>query len=389
MKIVLMVHQSAEMYGSDKVLLFLAQGILRDGRYYPVVVVPAAGPLVDALEASGVEVHIGEVAKISRAIFTPFGLVRLARNVLRSLRVLDGIVGDRSVSVVHSNTLAVLAGAAWSAVRRKKHLWHVHEIILSPKIVRKVFPRAVRWLSDRVMSNSTLTEKWLLSEQPDLAPRSVVVFNGLQEMGRPDGEEVARFRKYVGAEEKDVVVTLAGRLNRMKGQSVLLEAVAKSKRQTQGEIATRFVIVGGPAPGLEYLPAELKAKAAALDVENLVTFIPFVDDIWPVWFGSDIAVVPSTEPESFGLVAIEAMAAGLPVVASGHGGILDIVVPEETGLLVTPNDAAALAAAIDQLANSRELRRELGRAGAERQRTCFSVDSQIARTIDVYEELAQ
>lgn len=386
MKIVLFVHQSSEMYGSDKVLLFLAQGLQVGGQFHPVVVLPESGPLYTALLASGVEVHIGEVAKISRAVFTPLGLLQLIGQMFKAVRSLDRVVESRSVAVVHSNTLAVLSGAVWAFIRRKKHLWHVHEIILSPRLVSKAFPYLVRILSDRVMSNSTLTERWLLSEQPALTSRSVVVFNGLPLVIKPSDLAIKAFRQRVGAVDGDVVVTLAGRINRWKGQELLLEAAAELKCRGHAGLL-RFVIVGSAAPGLEDLPSQLMAQAVAAGLEDRCTFVDFVDDIWPVWFGSDIAVVPSTEPEPFGMVAIEAMAAGVPVVAAGHGGLLDIVIQDETGILFTPRDAIALADAIDRLTSDAALRTRLGIAGAKRQRELFSVDHQVAQTAKVYEEM--
>lgn len=386
MKIVLFVHQSSEMYGSDKVLLFLTQGFIKGGEFHPVVVLPKAGPLQTALLARGIEVHIGEVAKISRAVLTPTGLICLAWQTFKAIRNLNRIAAGRPVAVVHSNTLAVLSGAVYASVYRKKHLWHVHEIILSPKLVSKVFPYLVNKLSDRVISNSNLTERWLLTEQPTLASRSVVVFNGLPLMEKPSPEVIRVFRESVGAVDGDVVVTLAGRINRWKGQELLLAAAAELKRRDQAG-PLRFVIVGGAAPGLEDLPTQLKARAVTGGFEDRCSFIPFVDDIWPVWFGTDIAVVPSTEPEPFGMVAIEAMAAGAPVIAAGHGGLLDIVVHEETGLLFTPSDVVALADAIVRLASDKGLRNRLGCSGAKRQRELFSVESQVEQTTKVYKEI--
>jgi glycosyltransferase involved in cell wall biosynthesis len=372
------------MYGSDKVLLLLAQGLRLNGQFHPVVVLPGTGPLHDALAASGVEVHLGEVAKISRAMFTPRGFFRLVWQTVQAIRNLDRVVGGRPIAVVHSNTLAVLSGAVWAFLRRKKHLWHVHEIIVSPKLVSKAFPRLVNRLSDRVMSNSSLTERWLLSEQPALAARSVVVSNGLPVVAKPSTRAIQAFRESIGAADSDVVLTLAGRINRMKGQALLLEAMTLLKHRNRAA-SLRVVIVGGPAPGLEDLPARLKAQSVSAGLADQCSFIPFVDDIWPVWFGTDIAVVPSTEPESFGMVAIEAMAAGVPVIAANHGGVLDILLHEQTGLLFPPRDALALADAIERLASDEPLRRRLGAAGATRQREFFSVERQVECTAKVYE----
>ncbi len=384
MSIVLLVHQSSEMYGSDKVLLLLAQGLRLNGQFHPVVVLPGTGPLHDALSASGVEVHLGEVAKISRAMFTPRGFFRLVWQTVQAIRNLDRVVGGRPIAVVHSNTLAVLSGAVWAFLRRKKHLWHVHEIIVSPKLVSKAFPRLVNRLSDRVISNSSLTERWLLSEQPALAARSVVVSNGLPVVAKPSTRAIQAFRESIGAADSDVVLTLAGRINRMKGQALLLEAMTLLKHRNRAG-SLRVVIVGGPAPGLEDLPARLKAQAVSAGLADQCSFIPFVDDIWPVWFGTDIAVVPSTEPESFGMVAIEAMAAGVPVIAAKHGGVLDILLHEQTGIFFAPCDSLALADAIDRLASDGVLRKKLGAAGATRQREFFSVEKQVEHTAQVYE----
>ncbi len=376
------------MYGSDKVLLFLAQGLQSGRNFQPIVVLPKDGALRVALQETGIEVHIAEVGKISRSIMTPTGLIRLAWSTLNGMRALDKIVGKRKVALVHSNTLAVLSGAIWAFIRRRPHLWHIHEIILKPKLVSKGYPRLVRLLADRVMSNSTLTEHWLLSEQPSLKSRSVVVFNGLPEVVRPAKDAIQAFRARVGANEGDTVVMLAGRINRMKGQELLIEAASVLQRRGKIE-GMRFVIIGETAPGLMYLSAQLKTQVASLCLDTHFTFLPFIDDMWPVWFGTDIGVVPSTEPESFGMVAIEAMAAGVPVIAAGHGGLLDIVVHEETGLLFPPRNVNMLADALERLGSDSMLRKTLGATGLTKQQELFSVESQVTNAVKVYEEMTK
>ncbi|MBK7517654.1 MAG: glycosyltransferase family 4 protein [Betaproteobacteria bacterium] len=133
-------------------------------------------------------------------------------------------------------------------------------------------------------------------------------------------------------------------------------------------------------PGQEAVRDRLRAQVAAAGLQDRVQFLPFVDDIWPVWRASDIGVVPSTEPEPFGMVAIEAMACSVPVVAAAHGGLLDIVDDEVTGLLFQPRDAAALADALARLAGDAALRARLGAAGAARQAQHFSLAAQVAQT---------
>lgn len=388
MRLILFVHQSAEMYGSDKVLLYLVRALLQRDEFKPVVILPELGPLYDALIADGIEVHIGEVAKISRSAMSPAGLWRLIGQITKGISDIDRIVSGRNIAVVHSNTLAVLSGAIWAARRRVKHLWHVHEIILSPKLISKVFPLLVRLLSDKVMSNSSLTERWLLEEQPKLKAISVVVFNGLPPVNSPSSEEINEFRSGIGAAPNDIVITLAGRINRWKGQGLLVEAATLLKHRGL-TTKLRFVIVGSPPPGLENLQTELIHNVAVAGLSDKFSFIPFVNDIWPVWFGSDIGVVPSTEPEPFGMVAIEAMAAGIPVIAAGHGGLLDIVVNNETGMLFEPKNATSLADAIARLVLNVDLRKQMGSAGSNRQRTMFSLESQVIETERIYHAMGE
>ena len=387
MKNILFIHQSAELYGSDKVLLLLCSDLVKQQRFHPVVVLPENGPLLNLLQESGVEVHIGNVGKISRDIFSPRGVLRLVKAVSTGVSDINRIVGQRDVAIVHSNTLAVLTGAVWSFLKRKKHIWHVHEIILKPRLVCRVFPRMVNWFSDCVISNSSLTERWLLSEQPQIKDKSVVVFNGLPEMPPQQQDDIRAFRQRLGADDNTVVLAMVGRINHWKGQSLLLDAMRLLKEKS-GLSHIKLAIVGDPFPGKEALRDELQAKVTEYQLDDSVEFISFLDNVWPVWLGSDIAIVPSTEPEPFGMVAIEAMSAGLPVIAAAHGGLLDIVQDNVTGILFTPCDADALAQAIERLATSATLRDEMGKAGAIRQAELFSLAAQSSTTMTVYEQVS-
>lgn len=388
--LVVFVHGSADLYGSDRVLLHLAQSLVESVEFVPLVVLHEDGPLRLLLAAAGVEVHVGTVVKITRAMFRPRAAVGLIGLLASACRGLDRLVAGRRVALVHSNTLAVLGGAWWARRRRLPHLWHVHEIILRPGVVRRGLPWLVDRSSQLVISNSRPTETWLLAEAPNLAGRSRVIYNGLPPLPEADAAGLAAsasFRHAIGAGDGDVVVTLAGRLNAWKGQALAIEALARL--QQAGRLGRlRLAIVGNCVPGQEHIGEALQQRVVALGLQERVGFVGFVDDIFPVWRASQIALVPSIEPEPFGMVAIEAMACGLPVIAAGHGGLLDIVVDAETGLLVKPRDVDALAQALHQLAVDGVLREQLGAAGRQRQIDEFSVQRQIVSTHALYRELA-
>lgn len=377
MKTVLFVHQSAEMYGSDKVLLYVVSGMAAHG-LKPIVLLPEEGPLLKELQKCGVETLIVPVAKLDRKTLSPKGLLRLPWRLYQSIVGINRAVAGRQIDLVYSNTLAVLGAALWARLMRKQHVWHVHEILLSPAVVRKVFPWMVRLLADKAICNSTMTNNWLLAEQPRLLAKTVVIWNGQGPRPAPNTAAVTQVRVQLGISPHDLVVTLVGRISHLKGQTLFIEA-ADMLRQ-RGHMNVHFLIVGSAAPGKENLVDDLRHKIAHSSVAAHVHILAFTHDVWSVWDASDIAVVPSTEPESFGMVAIEAMASGKPVAVAAHGGVLDIVEHDVSGLQFEANNAVKFADAMERLIVSAELREQIGIAGKQRQVEAFSLQSQVDST---------
>ncbi len=371
----LFLHQSADLYGSDRVLLLMVREFVARQILMPVVVLPEDGPLVAALSALSVEVHIADVGKVSRSMYTLSGMLKMPTRLSRGLRALDAIVAGRTVIAVHSNTLAVLLGGLWARTRHVHHVWHLHEILTSPKWVGIGLLAIVRMTADIVICNSRKTQEWVLGAFPSMEPRSRVVFNGLPDQEPAHEITIKAFRSSLNAQADHVVVTLLGRISRIKGQAILIEAAALLKLR-QPSLRLKFAIVGGCAPGQEALLDRLVQRVQTLGLGDDVRFLPFVSDVSAVWQGSDIAVVPSVEPESFGMVAIEAMRASIPVIASRQGGLMDVVLDGETGLLVTTGDPHGLADAIAALAVDPGLRRRMGQAGRQRQRSEFTLRNQ-------------
>lgn len=387
MKHILFIHQSSDLYGSDKVLLLLVEGLIAVGEYVPIVVLPGAGPLLNALVGLGIEVHIGEVAKISRKIFSPLGLLYFLYCLIVSVFSINRIVAGRKVVVVHSNTVAVWGGAFWSFIRRRTHLWHIHEIVESPKSLGVLFPWLINAFSNKVVANSVATKRWLISGSQSIREKCDVVFNGIPKSEIPSVEAIEGFRRRAGLRSTDLVVSLVGRVNKWKGQDLFINAI-NILLSKQDLTDVKFLIVGGVADGQDYLIDELRKKVDELGVGSHVIFVPFCDNVWPIWYATDVAVVPSIEPEPFGLVAIEAMAAGVPVVAANHGGLAEIVVDGETGFLVEPRDAVKLAEAMSALISDDCLRSRLGAGGVVRQVKYFGVDEYVNKFTHIYLELS-
>ncbi|MFI5022119.1 MAG: glycosyltransferase [Alphaproteobacteria bacterium] len=179
------------------------------------------------------------------------------------------------------------------------------------------------------------------------------------------------------------VVMLPGRLTRWKGQSVLIEALARLGRKD-----IRCVLVGSDERRGGYRH-ELEELITARGLGGVVHIVDHVRDMPAAYMLADVVVSASTDPEAFGRVVVEAQAMGRPVIATDHGGARETLLEGETGWLIPPGDAAALAEA---LATALELdtaaREQLAAAAIVHARANFSKDTMCARTLAVYDELS-
>src|SRR6476620_6179280 len=135
---ILFIHQSADLYGSDKTLLQLLAHIDRK-RFNPVVIIPLDGPLKKELEKISIEVYITPVLKLYRNLVTPKNTIKFFSKYKRAVNFLDDLNRKHGFDIIYSNTQAVSLGMFYAKKRKIKHIWHVHEIIVHPKIIAAIF----------------------------------------------------------------------------------------------------------------------------------------------------------------------------------------------------------------------------------------------------------
>jgi glycosyltransferase involved in cell wall biosynthesis len=200
-----------------------------------------------------------------------------------------------------------------------------------------------------------------------------VIHNGISLEGYSSRENPTLRSSLTKGSQRPIVMSVARLENRQKGLQFLVSAAAEVTD-------AQFILVGaGPHR------AELEEQVEGLGIQDRVTFLGHREDVPELLGSCDLLVLPSLF-EGFGVSVLEAMAAGRPVVASAIGGVNEVVVDGETGLLVPPGDPHALAAAIRTVLADSALARRFGEAGRARSRQ-FSVKEMLDRTTGLYEEL--
>ena len=375
MKNILFIHQSAELYGSDKTLLLLLKNLDKN-KFKPVVLLPFDGPLKEALENENIEVVIAPVLKLYRKLFTPKNLIGFFKDIKTAFKIVNELHKKHQFTLIYSNTLAVLLGIMFAWKNNIKHLWHVHEIIEKPSLFKKAFVGLLSLKSNtHIVYNSQATKVfWELNKS--IINKGVVIWNGI-EIYTPESStsELFDIRKNLFlAQPNEIILALVGRISRWKGQMILLDAFNNLVQKNEN---IKLVFVGAPPPNQEKFQEDLEDRISSFKLNDKVLIIPFQNEIHKIWQAIDIAVVPSTEPEPFGMVAIEAMLAHKPIVGSNHGGLTEIIENNATGFLVTPNSVQDLVIALEKLIQNELLRKEMGEKGYLRVTTAFSVEQYV------------
>lgn len=238
-----------------------------------------------------------------------------------------------------------------------------------------------RWAARRIAISRSVAD---FIERHELGEPERIrhIYYGISTEGwRFTSEERALLRTREGFAEDDVVVGIAARLIPGKGHPQLIDAF-----DTAAATHPRLrLLIAGDGPDR----AELERRAAHASHADRIRFLGYVPNVRGFMNVCDVTVFPTTPAlgEGFGLAALEAMAAGRPVVATAVGSLPEVVVDGETGIVVPPGRPAALAEALTALADDAELRARMGALGALRAESMFSTEVMVDATIAVYDEL--
>ncbi|HEY4593316.1 MAG TPA: glycosyltransferase family 4 protein, partial [Thermoanaerobaculia bacterium] len=353
----------------------------------PLVVLPEEGPLRGEIEALSIPVRILPLAWWIPATHwnAERFLAQLEGLEERAAALENWLVRER-IALVHTNTIVTLEGALAAARLGLPHVWHSRGLFgdgFPPAYLDdpRFFLSAVDLLAGTVVCVSEAVRRQM-AEVCRLAPLRVVYdgFDLDRFLARPVADPGTVRARY-GLAEAARVVACVGGIQRRKGQLDLVEAAAL----LAADFPDAVFVLAGAAGDAEYL-AVVQERIAALGLSGrfrLIGFEPEIRDLLAI----STALVHPSHSEGLGLAILEAVAVGLPVVATRCGGPEEIVEDGVSGLLVPPRDPPALAAALRRVLGVPATARLLGAAAVTGAARAFSLETTARNMEEIYREL--
>lgn len=374
----LFVDHASALGGAEHSLLGLMTELHR--RKWRIHLICAPGELAVQAQNANIDTHTLDFPRLRRSHRFLFDLLKTARTLSR-------LIDQCQADIIHSNTTRAAIYASLAAkMSHHPHIWHKRDFWLDESVPRHASfdtwgKKAICGASRKIITNSRATAEHMPCGQKKIN----IIHNGIHlQRYRPEIDARA-FRRQWDIPDDVSVVGMVGRLRPIKGQAQFLQMAAQI-RAVRPDV--HFLIVGGVIFQAEDdYKQRLSKQVADLDLKDAVTFTGHIENIPLALAAMDVFVNPG-EPEAFGLVNIEAMAMGKPVVAFAHGALPEIVTPE-TGILVPPGDLDALSEAVLTLLAHPQRTAVMGQAGRERVVQHFTIQQTVDRIEKVYYSLIE
>jgi glycosyltransferase involved in cell wall biosynthesis len=375
----LQVVPELETGGAEQTTIDVARAVIAAGGH--ALVATRGGRMTARLAADG-----GRLAQMPVQTKNPLVMLGNAARLVSLIR-------QEKVSLVHARSRAPAFAALWAAKSAGVPFVATYHGVYKAQSGLKRWYNAIMTRGDLVIANSDYTRAHVLAEHridPDRVvaiPRGVDLDRFSPAWVTPDRVEKLRADWGLSPGDARTTFLLAGRLTRIKGHLTIIEAAAQMKAAGHSDF---LILFAGDDQGRTDYSAELRRAIAEAGLDEQVLIVGHCDDMPAAYLLADVAILPTTVPESFGRAAVEPQAMGRPVIASKHGGAVETVVDGLTGWLAPPGDAGAWAEAMRRAVGvSRERRIEMGQTGMNRARQLYRVDAMCEATLAAYERVLE
>jgi glycosyltransferase involved in cell wall biosynthesis len=388
---IMQIIGNLDIGGAQEVVRTLVEYLASD-ECRPVVCTFKDGPLRQDIERLGIPVHVLPARRYGVIVLPLFVL-----DMLRILWALAKLIKQYQIDVVQTHLLRSmdfltlflphitgLKVVLWTFHNssfelpedddRKNRVWLVR---LKNRSHRFLYKWSLGFVSGFI-AVSEQVEKAMIETIGSIQPKITVICNGVDVKRYEKHIDTASVREQLRLAASDYLIATVATLKEQKGHCYLIEAMAHLTRQ-HPEMHALFI-------GDGELRAPLQAQVEALDLGDHIHFLGNRKDVPALLASSDLFVLPSLW-EGLPMALLEAMATGLPIVATKVSGTVQVVIPGESGILVPPGDVQSLAQAIDQLAADPMRAQAMGKAAKQRIERDFSAQKQADEHLALYRRL--
>jgi glycosyltransferase involved in cell wall biosynthesis len=354
-----------EIAGAQRLLLSQARWFQRSGNQVKVVFFYDKQGLIEEWRESNPFPVLSLEARNNNSV-SIFNVARLFRACWRLLRLLRKNVDVVIAFTPHSNLLGLpLAWISGVPVRIGTHHGYIEGSSKGFALAHGLLSNS--WICSKMVAVSAQVKEFAIRNEGVYPKKITVIENGIESKKSSVNTKLIRhkYRRKLNLNDTDILAITVGRLTVQKGYAILIDAISVVGPKFP---RVHFVFAGdGP------LRAELERNVEQLGITNSVIFLGIRKDVPELLLASDIFVQPSLW-EGLSIALLEALAAGVPVVATSVEGVIDVVEDGKSALLVPAKDSLKLAATLERLITDRELRSRLSREGRERVEKHYSID---------------
>lgn len=372
---VLFVDQNSSLGGGQRVLLDLVSFFKRNG-ISPFVVLPSDGYVVDALKSMHIPFSFVPMPNMSPGKKSFFERVSYPLYSFEIANKLEEVIEFFNIDLVFANGPRVYLPSVIAAKKFSKKVHLQLHLVFEKGIENKLISSLLKLESVKsgiCCSNTVFAPFKGISPQKMKVVPYWVSPKFLEEKSRRD-----ELRERYEFSDENIVVGCIGRFSKTKGQKFLLESLLPVLEEKKDVI---LAYAGGSDFEDPTYESEVKEMADKSKYRERIRFLGTVEGS-QFYDAIDILAVPSLWEEAFGLVAVEGMARGLPVVATLSGALKEIVVDGKTGFVVK-KDREEIRKKIVELIESEEKRKEFGRIGKERVLTNFNPEIQMRKVLEI------
>jgi len=354
---VLQIVPELNVGGVETGTVDLAKYLVRHG--HPAVVVSNGGALVEDLQNAGVKHYQLPVHK--KSLWT----------VYKCVKELERIIKEEKVDIVHARSRIPAWIAFFTCRKTKTPIITTCHGYYSNHLFSKIMGWAkIVIVPSNVIGRHMIDEFGVASRDIRLIPRSV---------------DLEKFRSLKAKNEKGAyVISIVGRITPLKGHEYFFKAMARVLRSIPN---IKIWVIGEAPANKESYKQELMILVKRLGLTEYLQFLGNRKDVPQLLARSHCLVLSTVTEEAFGRVILEAQAAGVPVVATRVGGVVDIIDDEKTGLLVTPKDPEGMSQAVIRVLRDKGLTERLTTAAKKKLESHFTLEHMATKTIAAYEEL--